>query len=317
MASTKDWDALSETDKQFQIRSMQVYAGMADAMDYHVGRLITDLKKSGEYDNTVFVFLSDNGPEASDPYATTFGRLWLQFNYNHDIDQLGAKGAYSVIGPSWATAAASPLSTYKFYAGEGGIRTPLIISGVPGMKQNTVQSSFTHINDIVPTLLDIAGVAQPGDSYQGKPIMRMTGHSLLPVLQGRAQRTHAADEAIGYELSGNAALFKGDLKLLKNINPVGDGQWHLYDISQDPGETLDLQTSLPQQFAQMQLDYAAYVKANGVLTMPEGYEPIHQVLVNALINVYVPRFKIPAMILLAALALLLAIKIRRRRQRPQ
>jgi len=317
MASTKDWDALSETDKQFQIRSMQVYAGMADAMDFHVGRLITDLKKSGEYDNTVFVFLSDNGPEASDPYATKFGRLWLQFNYNHDIDQLGAKGAYSVIGPSWATAAASPLSTHKFYAGEGGIRTPLIISGVPGMKQNAVQSSFTHINDIVPTLLDIAGVAQPGDSYQGKPIMRMTGQSLLPVLQGRAQRTHAADEAIGYELSGNAALFKGDLKLIKNIKPVGDGQWHLYDISKDPSETHDLQASLPQQFAQMQLDYADYAKANGVLTMPEGYEPVHQVLVNALINVYVPRFKIPAMILLAALALLAAVKIRRRRQRPQ
>ena len=317
MASTTDWDALSEKDKQFQIRSMQVYAGMADAMDFHVGRLIADLKKSGEYDNTVFVFLSDNGAEASDPYATIFGRLWLNFNYNHDVDQLGAKGAYSVIGPSWASAAASPLSTYKFYAGEGGIRTPLIIAGVPGMKQNAVQSSFTHINDIVPTLLDIAGVAQPGDTYQGKPVMRMTGHSLLPVLQGRAPRTHAADEAIGYELSGNAALFKGDLKLIKNIKPVGDGQWHLYDISKDPGETHDLQASLPQQFAQMQLDYAAYAKANGVLTMPEGYEPVHQVLVNALINVYVPRFKIPAMILLAALALLAALKIRRRRQRPQ
>ena len=315
MASTQKWDALSEKDKQFQIRSMQVYAGMADAMDYHVGRLIADLKQSGEYDNTVFVFLSDNGPEASDPYAMPLARWWLNLHYNHDLDQLGAKGAYSVIGPSWASAAASPLNTYKFYAGEGGIRTPLIIAGVPGMKQNAVQSSFTHINDIVPTLLELAGVAQPGTTYQGKTIERMTGHSLLPVLQGRAQRTHAADEAIGYELSGNAALFKGDLKLVKNIAPIGDSQWHLYDISKDPGETRDLQTSLPQQFAQMQIDYAAYEKSNGVLPMPDDYEPVHQVLVNALINVYVPRFKMPAMILLAALALLAAVKIRRRRQR--
>lgn len=314
MASTKDWDALSEKDKQFQIRSMQVYAGMADAMDFHVGRLIADLKKNGEYDNTVFVFLSDNGPEASDPYAMTLGRWWLNLHYNHDIENLGSKGAYSVIGPGWATAAASPLNTYKFYAGEGGIRTPLIIAGVPGMKQNAVQTSFTHVNDIVPTLLDIAGVARPGNTYQGKPIEPLTGHSLLPVLLGSAQRTHAADEAIGYELSGNAALFKGDLKLVKNSVPVGDGQWHLYDISKDPGETQDLQSSLPAQFAQMQLAYAAYAKANGVLPMPEGYEPVHQVLVNALINVYVPRFKIPAMILLAALALLVAVRIRRRRK---
>lgn len=314
MATTKDWNALSEKEKQFQIRSMQVYAGMADAMDHHVGRLIADLKKSGEYDNTVFVFLSDNGPEASDPYAITLGRWWLNLNYNHDIKNLGAKGAYSVIGPSWANAAATPLSTYKFYAGEGGIRTPLIISGVRGMKQNAVQSGFTHINDIVPTLLDIAGVAQPGDTYNGNKIERMTGHSLLPVLQGRASRAHPAGEAIGYELSGNAALFKDDLKLVKNSGPVGDDQWHLYNISKDPGETADLQASLPQQFAQMQLDYAAYAKANGVLTMPQGYEPTHQVLVNALINVYVPRFKVPALILLAGLALLGAVWLRRRRR---
>lgn len=314
MATTKDWNSLSEKDKQFQIRSMQVYAGMADAMDHHVGRLIADLKKNGEYDNTVFVFLSDNGPEASDPYAITLGRWWLNLYYNHDIENLGAKGAYSVIGPSWANAAATPLSTYKFYAGEGGIRTPLIISGVRGMKQNAVQSNFTHINDIVPTLLDIAGVAQPGDSYKGNRIERMTGRSLLPVLQGSAARAHPADEAIGYELSGNAALFKGDLKLVKNIGPVGDGQWHLYDISKDPGETADLQSSLPQQFAQMQLDYAAYAKANGVLPMPDGYEPTHQVVVNAMINVYVPRFKVPALILLAALAIWVAVRVRRRRK---
>ncbi len=314
MTTTKNWNALSEKDKQFQIRSMQVYAGMADAMDHHVGRLITDLKKSGEYDNTVFVFLSDNGPEASDPYAVTLGRWWLNLHYNHDIENLGAKGAYSVIGPSWANAAATPLSTYKFYAGEGGIRTPLIISGVRGMQQNAVQTGFTHINDIVPTLLDIAGVAQPGDTYKGTKIERMTGRSLLPVLQGSATRVHPANEAIGYELSGNAALFKGDLKLVKNIAPVGDGQWHLYDISKDPGETADLQTSLPQQFAQMQLDYAAYTKANGVLPMPEGYEPIRQVLVNALINVYVPRFKVPALILLTVLWIWAAVWIRRRRK---
>lgn len=315
MATTKDWNALSEKDKQFQIRSMQVYAGMADAMDHHVGRLIADLKKNGEYDNTVFVFLSDNGPEASDPYAITLGRWWLNLYYNHDIENLGAKGAYSVIGPSWANAAATPLSTYKFYAGEGGIRTPLIISGVRGMKQNAVQSGFTHINDIVPTLLDIAGVAQPGDTYKGNRIERMTGRSLLPVLQGSTARVHPADEVIGYELSGNAALFKGDLKLVKNIGPVGDGQWHLYDISKDPGETADLQASLPQQFAQMQLDYAAYAKANGVLPMPEGYEPTHQVLVNALVNVYVPRFKIPALIMLTVLGIWAAVWIRRRRKK--
>lgn len=119
----------------------------------------------------------------------------------------------------------------------------------------------------------------------------MTGTSLLPVLTGQAQRVHAPDEAIGYELSGNQAVFKGDLKLIRNIPPVGDGQWHLYDIRKDPGETKDLQSQMPDVFTAMQADYAAYAKANGVLPMPEGYDPIRQVQTNALINVYIPRFK--------------------------
>ena len=317
MATTGDWDAQSGEDKRYQARRMEVYAAMAEVMDHHVGRLIAYLKETGEYDNTVFVFLSDNGPEASDPYAMLSARLWLDWQYSRDIDRLGAKGAYSIIGPSWGSAAASPLSTYKFYSGEGGIRVPLIVAGVPGMPQGRIHDGFTHVNDIAPTLLELARVQRPGSAYDGKAVETMTGASLLPVLRGEAQRVHAADEAIGYELSGNQALFKGDLKLLKNIPPVGDGQWHLYDIRADPGETNDLQGRMPEAFKVMLADYAAYARANGVLPMPEGYEPTRQVLTNALVNVYVPRYRNAA---LAALAVLVALVVgtmyvRRRKRR--
>jgi len=316
MSTTTDWDALSDKDKQYQARRMEVYAAMADAMDFHVGRLVAHLKQTGEYDNTVFVFMSDNGSEASDPYAVLAGRLWLDWKYSKDIDQLGAKGAYSIIGPSWASAAASPLSTYKFYSGEGGIRVPLIIAGAPSMQQNQIFSGLAHINDIAPTLLELAQVARPGVSYKGQAVEPMTGSSLLPVLKGQTQRVHGPDEAIGYELSGNQAVFKGDLKLIKNIRPVGDGLWHLYDIRNDPGETKDLQTQLPAVFTAMQADYAAYAKANGVLPMPESYDPIRQVQINALINVYLPRFKRAGLPILAAVVLLVAtfVLVRRRRQ---
>jgi arylsulfatase/uncharacterized sulfatase len=314
MSTTTDWNALSDADKAYQARRMEVYAGMADAMDFHVGRLIAHLKQTGEYDNTVFVFMSDNGSEASDPYAVLSGRLWLDWKYNRDIDKLGDKGAYSIIGPSWASAAASPLSTYKFYSGEGGIRVPLIIAGAPGMQANQINRSFAHINDIAPTLLQIAQVAQPGKVWHGQPVEPMTGASLLPVLQGQSPRAHAPDEAIGYELSGNQALFKGDLKLIRNIPPVGDGLWHLYDIVNDPGETRDLSAARPQEFQTMQAQYADWAKANGVLPMPEGYSPIRQVEINALINVYIPRFRVPAAITLAVLVLLSIVLIRRRRR---
>jgi arylsulfatase A-like enzyme len=318
MRTTADWNALSDKDKQYQARRMEVYAAMADAMDFHVGRLVAHLKESGDYDNTVFVFLSDNGSEASDPYSVLAGRLWLDWQYNKGIEQLGAKGAYSIIGPSWASAAASPLSTYKFYSGEGGIRVPLIISGVASMQRNQIFSGLAHINDIAPTLLELAQVARPSGSYQGQAVEPMTGSSLLPALQGQVQHVHPADKAIGYELSGNQAVFKGDLKLIKNIPPVGDGLWHLYDIRNDPGETKDLQSQMPDVFIAMQADYAAYAKANGVLAMPADYDPMQQVLINAMINVYLPRLKSAAPpMLLAVVLLAVTFMLLRRHRRVQ
>ena len=314
MSTTTDWDALTPAQQAYDARRMEVYAAMAEAMDFHVGRLIAYLKASGQYDNTVFVFLSDNGAEASDPYAILSARLWLATEYTNDMDKLGGKGAYDTIGPSWASAAASPLSTYKFYSGEGGVRTPLIIAGVPGMAPNTIHPRFAHVKDIAPTLLELAGVAQPGTRYKGEAIEPMTGQSLLPVLQGRVPQAHAPDESVGYELSGNMAIFKGDLKLTKNMTPVGDGQWHLYDIVQDPGETVDLQRQMPAVFQTMRADYDAYAQTNGVLPMPDGYEPRKQVMINSLLNVYLPRFKIVGMLLLVAIGVL-AVYRRRRKHR--
>ncbi len=288
------WESLSAQDKAYQARRMEVYAAMAEAMDFHIGRLLAHLKQTGEYDNTVFVFMSDNGAEASDPYALAVGRWWLDRNYNRDLDRLGSKGAYSIIGPQWARAATAPLNTYKFFAGEGGIRVPLIISGVPTQAnhlKNSVKHSLTHVSDVVPTLLDLAGVQHPGTSYKGETIYPLTGHSLMPVIQGKATRVRGPDEVLGYELSGNRALFKGDYKLLSNLAPVGDGQWHLYNIAQDPGETHDLQHEMPELFQSMQADYAKWAKANGVLPMPEGYDPIQQVVINSLVFVYWPRYQ--------------------------
>lgn len=310
MASTERWESLSASDKAYQERRMEVYAAMADAMDYHVGRLIAHLKHSGEYDNTVFVFLSDNGPEASD---YTEAQAWLWTQYTQALDKLGDKGAYAIMGPSWASAAASPLSGYKFYAGEGGLRTPLIISGVPGMRQNQVHGSLTHVTDIAPTLLELAGIARPGNNYKGEPVETMMGRSLLPVLRGEAQQVHAPDEAIGYELSGNQALFKGDLKLVLNLAPVGDGQWHLYNLRVDPGETHDLQDIMPEQFRSMQADYAAYAKSHGVLPMPDGYSPTRQVLINSVVNYWFPTYgKPPLFGLFMLLALILVPGLVRR-----
>ncbi|RFP13658.1 MULTISPECIES: arylsulfatase [unclassified Duganella] len=315
MASTADWNALSAQQKTYEARRMEVYAAMAEAMDQQIGRLIAELKRTGEYDNTVFVFLSDNGAEPTDPYDIPAVRLWMSMHYSRDIDRLGGKGAMSSLGPSWASAAAAPLSTYKFFAGEGGLRTPLIIAGVPGTQGDRVSTTLTHVTDIVPTLLEVAGVAAPAGSYRGQPVEALQGSSLVPVLQGRAVRAHGEEQAIGYELSGNAALFKGDYKLLKNMPPVGDSQWHLYDIASDPGEVRDLRDSEPQRFAAMQRDYAEYARKNGVLPMPEGYDYKVQGQLYALKHVLLPELLAALPWALAGLLLLVAVLVVRRRQR--
>ena len=179
-------------NQAFEARCMEVYAAMAEAMDHEVGRLMAHLKRTGEFDNTVFVFLSDNGPEGSDYREAD---LWLRMHYTRELDRLGGPGAYVVPGPQWAHVSASPLSTFKFYAGEGGIRSPLIISGAPGALPNSVHAGLTHVTDIVPTLLDLAQVAHPASRYGGEPVEAITGRSLRPVLHRVDARVRAADES--------------------------------------------------------------------------------------------------------------------------
>jgi arylsulfatase/uncharacterized sulfatase len=315
MASTADWNALDEHEKRYEARRMEVYAGMAETMDQQIGRFIAHLKATGEYDNTVFVFLSDNGSEPTDPYAIPAIRLWLEMNYTRELDRLGSKGAFTSIGPSWASAAASPFSGYKFFAGEGGLRTPLIVAGVPGIQANHITKTFTHVTDIVPTLLEVAGVPAHNGEYKGRAVEPLIGSSLVPVLQGMAERVHPEDQAIGYELSGSAALFKGDYKLVKSLKPVGNEQWHLYNIVTDPGETIDLQAQMPERFQHMQADYAEYARANGVLPMPVGYDYMHQGQMYALKHVAIPKLKAIAPPLVAVIFLLVGVVVWRQRRK--
>jgi len=311
MTTSARWDSLSDKDRRYQARQMEVYAAMAEAMDLHIGRLVAHLKTIGQYDNTVFLFLSDNGPEGSD-YAQA--QPWLITQYSQHIDRLGEKGGYGIPGPGWASASAAPLDTYKFYAGEGGLRVPLIIAGVPGMVANRIVPSFTHVNDIVPTVLEIAGLSHPGTRYRGQPVEPLTGRSLYPVLTGQATVVHPMEAPIGYELAGNAALFKGRYKLVRNLPPVGDGNWRLFDLQADPGETQDLRERMPDMFVTMQRDYADYAKANGVLPMPKGYDPTWQVTINSLHNYWIPAYRNHALATLAA-ATVVFVWLRRRRGR--
>jgi len=277
MATTTAWKSLSQEEQRYESKKMAVYAGMVDAMDYHIGRLVRYLKETDQYDNTVFVFTSDNGAEANDVFKraawqSAYAKLWLKNNgYNFDYETLGTKGSYINMGHSFASAAASPLAFYKFFVGEGGMRVPLIISGKKIPQKGKITNAFTFVTDIAPTILGMAGVNSPENSYQGRDIEPIVGKSLLPITDGKSNLIHDKTEAIGHELSGHAALFKGDYKIVKNRGPEGDSQWHLYNIITDPGETNDLRNKMPKRFSTMMEDYRTYVRDNNVQPVADDY----------------------------------------------
>lgn len=266
-----DWDTLSPDQRAFAARSMAVNAGMLEAMDHEFGRLIDHLRKTGEYENTIFVITSDNGPEAGDPASTSISPLLQWMGYNWDIETLGERGSYVAIGPEWAQAASGPANLFKFHAGDGGLRVPLIMAG-PGIPQADRVGAFTLMSDVAPTLLDLAQV-EP----QVPGAVPMSGRSLRPVLTGEAEVVYAADEAVGIETSGQAALFRGDFKLVRNMPPHGDGVWRLYDIAADPGETRDLAEARPDLMAELLEEYRLYEDRVGVLELPEGYDPVREI----------------------------------------
>lgn len=278
MPTTPDWNKLEADERAAAVRVMQAYAGMATAMDREVGRLVAHLKATGDYDKTVFVFLSDNGAEPTNPFGSRRNRLFLDMEYDLSTANIGRRGSFAAIGPGWASAAASPLSGYKFSATEGGLRVPLIIAwpGNAALRAGGVSDGLAHVTDIVPTLTELAGVPGHGGAWQGKAVEPVTGRSLVPALTGQVASVHG-DAPLGYELSGNAALFRGDYKLVRNLAPTGDGKWRLYNLRNDPGETRDLAAAMPDRFAAMLADYRAYAKANGVLAMPAGYTADEQI----------------------------------------
>lgn len=315
MATTSDWDVHTTDEQRYHAKRMAVYAGMVDAMDHNIGRLITFLKATGEYKNTVFIFTSDNGSEASgvDFPRTLSMQIGLALQgYNNDYETLGLKRSFNTIGPSFASAAASPLADYKFYAGEGGMRVPLIIAGKSIPQQPQPLNAFAYVTDISATILDIANIKPPTNRYGGRPVEPMTGRSLLPLIHGRVERVYSETDVIGYELGGNAALFQGDFKILFNAAPVGDNTWHLYNIVTDPGETNDLSKSLPKRLQEMLGHYQEYARENGVLPLPANYNPGLQGVINGVLE----RFRSQILLTLAAFSVLvpfvIAYRLRRR-----
>jgi len=282
----RDWQALTDEERRYYSKTMMVNAGMLEAMDHHIGRLMSWLESRGELDNTLFVVTSDNGPEHNDISRRPGIGLWYATqNYHRDIATMGEKGSLVSIGPEWAAAAAAPSKLFKFYSSDGGIRVPLIFSG-PNVPAATTQSSFGMVTDILPTVMDLLNLPIDSSSLDRQPLenapeaVALTGRSLGPVIRGNSTATYGPEDVMAIETAGNVALFKGAYKLARNLPPHGDRIWRLYNIEIDPGETQDLAATEPELLRDMKAEYQNYAKTYGVQEVPEGYNSITQLNIN-------------------------------------
>ena len=276
----ESWSEVEQQDKKMLIKSMAVFAGMLDAMDFHLGRFINYLKEEGLYENTIFIVTADNGPEGNDPTEHKAWRDWFKTTiYDRDYETLGDQDSYVFIGTEFAQAMASPSHLYKFHMSEGGLRVPLIISG-PDISIGK-NHNFTFVTDIAATISDI--VFNEIDQ-------RIIGKSLKNSLAGSNTENYMETESIGLEVTGNSALFKGNFKIVRNRPPNGSNTWNLYNLSNDPGETLDLAQLMPEKLDELIKDYEVYVKKNGVIELPQDYQWAKEMTANTFKRLYLPFF---------------------------
>lgn len=270
------WDDLTAEEKALAAREMQVNAGMMEAADYHIGRLLAHLEATGELDNTLVIVTSDNGAESAVTEFEGFQNLvldgikWIE-GFDTSPQNLGQPGSLTAIGPEWAAVSSAPFDLYKFYGSEGGLRVPLVIAG-PGVTASGILDATVHVADLVPTMLDMAGVDYDADAFYGRSAMRL--------LSGQAETTYAEDDSFGFEVSGNAALYRGNWKITRLAPPLGDSKWRLYDLSVDPGETTDLSAENPELFEDMMADYLSYSDKVGVFELGPDDSAFKQLFKN-------------------------------------
>jgi len=258
-----DWDALSAEQQDEMDYRMALYAAQVDRMDQNIGRIIAALEASGELENTLIFFLTDNGACAEGGLLGGGKKELLG----------GREGYFLTYGQSWANASATPFRTYKHWVHEGGIGTPLIVHW-PAVMGERLQGRFTHqygfLQDIMATVVEVANADYPA-RYNGHVITPLEGRSMVHVLRGTDAPIH--DAPIFWEHEGNAAVRHGKFKLVKAHSPGNPSNWELYDISRDRSELNDLSATMPDVVAELSRYYEQWSTRNGVLP----YERILQI----------------------------------------
>ena len=257
------WDSLPADRQADLARRMAVYAAAIDVMDRNIGRVVAHLKQTGEWNNTLIFFLSDNGGCAEwDPYG--FDKLDSPLNIVHtgaDLKKVGGPDSYVSYGSGWANASNTPWRLYKHYAQEGGIRTPMIVHWPAGLKTRpgATTAQIGYITDFMPTLLAACGATYP-TQRDGVDIPPLEGNNLLPTFHGGGLPARV----LCLEHEGNRMIREDNWKLVA----LADKPWELYDLTRDPTEMNDLSAQDPARVQKLSDDWDTWAERCGVKPRP-------------------------------------------------
>ncbi len=268
---SENWENISDEQKKIDAREMEIYAAMVDNMDFHIGRVIDYLEKSGQRDNTIIIFMSDNGAAGFGPGMNkAFPQEWIDSTFDNSFGNMGKINSYVFYGPHWAQAGSAPSRLFKGFSTEGGIKVPGIINyrGKLGDLEGTLNDEFMTVLDLPVTFLELADTEHPGAQYKGRDVQPYIGTSLVPFLFGERKSVHNENDTVAWELNGRMAVRKGDWKIIKLQARFGTGDWELFNIREDPGEVHDLSTDYPEKLAELVTVWDKYAADNGVI-MPE------------------------------------------------
>jgi arylsulfatase len=261
------WDSLDDEQNRVMARRMELHAGMVENLDHHLGRLFDDLKERRLYDNTLIILISDNGASPTEVHnypGTT--REWNERNSDNRYENMGRRGSRISIGPAWALASNTPLRHFKGFHAEGGIRVPLIVAGPGVARVGQIDPAFTHVMDIAPTLLEVAGVSHPHpNEYRGREVQPVRGKSMIPFLAGKTGAVRDDSEVIAWESIGWRAVRQGPWKAVWLSSPFGPDDWQLFDMVSDISERNDLADVNSKKLNELILLWEDYADDVGVV----------------------------------------------------
>jgi arylsulfatase A-like enzyme len=241
------WEDLSGEQQKREARKMELYAAMVENLDGHVGRLLDYLKSNGLFENTLIVFMSDNGAAAEDFYDHEGFRDYIQARYDNAYENMGGPDSFVSYGPQWAEAGSAPFKRHKGFTSEGGITAPMIIAGKGVGRTNEINPTYITVMDLAPTFIDLAAAQYPDDGS----IQPMRGENMRAFLEGSSDAVHGQEYITTQFHRNRAYLRQGRWKITQLELPFDEANFALYDLSSDPGETIDLSQQQPEKRAEL------------------------------------------------------------------